>query len=168
MYNETLLTSPNADPIILRPEFADAYHHLVDMTMELKGVMVIAFVITFILMFFMVWWWNKRLTIMEEDMEVLYRMKKQNFIDEEEEEEEAFADKLIKETEEEKPKPKKKEEKERFETVYMPELLGIRDNKSGEVLWLHESRKLEDKLGETQAKAQLRNEIWLLRQNVGI
>ena len=68
----------------------------------------------------------------------------------------------IKEAEE----PKKEEP--RYAPVHTPEILGIRDSETGQVIPLKQKSSLEGEVGLAVAWAQLYNELWEIRKATGI
>ena len=75
------------------------------------------------------------------------------------------------EEQKEKPKPKlkpKPKAKDRYEVVYVPETIGIRDNKTEETMVLKQSRKLEEGVGTALIEAKKLNEIWEIRKATGM
>jgi hypothetical protein len=67
-----------------------------------------------------------------------------------------------------KPKPEPKKEESRYVPVHTPEILGIRDNKTGQVIPLKQKSSLEGEVGSAVAWAQLYNELWEIRKATGI
>jgi hypothetical protein len=65
-------------------------------------------------------------------------------------------------------KPEAEAKQERYEAVYIPETLGVRDNKTGEILSLKEKRTLEGQVGTALVEARKLNELWEIRKATGI
>ncbi len=57
---------------------------------------------------------------------------------------------------------------ERYEAVYIPETVGVKDNKTGEILSLKEKRTLEGEVGAALIEARKLNELWEIRKATGI
>ena len=62
----------------------------------------------------------------------------------------------------------KQPEQERYEVVYVPETLGIRDNKTGDINVLKESKKLEGEVGMALIEALQLNQLWRIEKATGI
>jgi len=67
-----------------------------------------------------------------------------------------------------KPKLEPKKEEPRYTPVHTPEILGVRDNQTGQVIPLKQKSSLEGEVGEAVAWAQLYNELWEIRKATGI
>ena len=62
----------------------------------------------------------------------------------------------------------KAEEQNRYEAVYVPETIGVRDNKTGNVVPLKEKRTMEGEVGSAVLEARNLNELWEIRKATGI
>ena len=62
----------------------------------------------------------------------------------------------------------KQPEQERYEVVYVPETVGVRDNKTGDIFVIKESKKLEGEVGNALLKARTLNELWEIKKATGI
>ena len=62
----------------------------------------------------------------------------------------------------------KAEQKERYEAVYAPETIGVRFNKTGQVVPLKEKRTMEGEVGSAVLEARKLNELWEIKQATGI
>ena len=69
---------------------------------------------------------------------------------------------------EEKAAAEPEQKPERYEAVYIPETLGVRDNDTGEILSLKEKRTLEAEVGSALIEARKLNELWEIRKATGI
>ena len=67
-----------------------------------------------------------------------------------------------------KPKLEPKKEEPRYTPVHTPEILGVRDNQTGQVIPLKQKSSLEGEVGSAVAWAQLYNELWEIRKATGI
>ena len=68
----------------------------------------------------------------------------------------------------EKIEEKAEEQQERYEAVYVPETIGVRDNKTGNVVPLKEKRTMEGEVGSAVLEARKLNELWEIRKATGI
>lgn len=61
-----------------------------------------------------------------------------------------------------------KKEEPRYAPVHTPEILGVRDSVTGQVIPLKQKSSLEGEVGLAVAWAQLYNELWEIRKATGI